>query len=75
MCSSDLGHGVLHDVAAPRVQQAVEAPARPLCEVGPVDEHDLEPSQRRVPGDTGAGGAAADHQQVGLEAWHRVNAS
>jgi hypothetical protein len=69
------GHRVLHDIAAPRVQQAVEAATRPLGKVGPVDEHDVEPPQRCVPGDPGAGGAAADHQQLGLEAWHRANAS
>ena len=60
-------HRVLDHVAAARVQQAVEAPARALGEVGAVDEHDVEAAQRGVPGDAGAGGAAADHQHLGLK--------
>ena len=71
-----LGHAllgrdrVLDHVAPAGVQQAVEAPARALGEVGAVDEHDVEAAQRGVPGDAGAGRAAADHQDIGLSDGH-----
>ena len=61
---------VLDDVAAAGVQQAVEAPARPLGEVAPLDEDDVEAAQRGVPRHAGAGRAASDHQHIGLDGWH-----
>ena len=45
----------------------MEAPARPLGEVAALDEHGVEAAQRGVPRDAGAGGAAADHEDVGLQ--------
>ena len=60
------GDGVLDDVAAAGVQQAVEAAARALGEVAALDEHHVEAPQRGVPGDPGACGAAADDEDVGL---------
>ena len=61
---------VLDGVAPARVQQAVEAPARALGQVGAVDEDDVEAAQRGVPGDAGAGGAAADDEDIGAEDGH-----
>ena len=45
----------------------MEAAARALGEVAALDEHDVEAAQRGVPRDAGAGRAAADHQDLGLE--------
>ena len=67
------GARVLDRVAAARVQQSVEAPARPLGQVEAVHEHDVVAAQRRVPGHAGAGGATADHQYVGAERGHGVS--
>ena len=64
---------ILDRVAAARMQQAVEPPARPLGQIGAVDEHDVEPAQRGIPGHAGAGGASADHQYVGAEHGHGVS--
>ena len=69
------GDGVLDDVAAAGVQQAVEAAARALGEVAALDEHDVEAAQGGVPRDAGAGGAAADDEDVGLDGRHERDAS
>ena len=61
-------HRILDHVAAAGVQQPVEAAARSLAEVAALDQHDVEAAQRGVPGHPGAGGAAADDEDVGLEA-------
>ena len=66
------GARVLDRVAAARVQQPVEAAAGSLGEVGAVDEDDVESAQRRVPGHAGAGGASADHEDIGAQCDHRV---
>ena len=60
-------HRVLDDVAPARVQQAVEAAARALDQVGALDEHDVEAAQRRVPGRPDARGPAADDQDLRLD--------
>jgi hypothetical protein len=52
----------------------VEAPAGPLAEVPPLDEHDVEPAQSGVPRHPGARGAATDHHHFGPELRHAANA-
>ena len=52
------------------MQQPVEAPARALGQVGAVDEDDVEAAQGGVPRHAGAGGAAADDEDVGLQDGH-----
>ena len=69
------GDGILDDVAPAGVQQAVEAAARALGEVAALDEHHVEAAQRGVPGHTGAGRAAADHQHIGLQVGHVAHAN
>ena len=66
------GVGVLDHVAPARMDQAVEAAARALGQVEPVDEHHVETAQRRVPRHAGARGAATDHEDVGGERGHGV---
>ena len=61
---------VLDRVAPARVQQPVEAPARALGQVGAVGEDDVEAAQGGVPRHAGAGGAAADDEDVGAEDRH-----
>jgi hypothetical protein len=61
---------ILHDIAPAGVQQAVEAAARALGEVGAVDEDDVVPAQCGVPGDPGAGAAATDDEHLGLQRGH-----
>ena len=56
---------VLDGVAPARMQQPVEAPARAFGQVGAVDEDDVEAAQGGVPRHAGAGGAAADDEDVG----------
>jgi hypothetical protein len=74
-----LGHAllrrdrILDHVAAAGVQQAVEAAARALGEVRAIDERDVEPAQRGIPGNAGTRGAAADDQDVSLEARHTAS--
>src|SRR5262249_6158376 len=62
--------GVLDRVAAARVQQAVEAPARALGEIGTIDEDDVEAAQGGIPGHAGAGRAATDDEDVGAQRSH-----
>jgi hypothetical protein len=69
----DRRHAVLDHIAPAGVQQAVEAAARALGQVGALDEDRVEAAQCRVPGDAGAGGTTADHQDIGLEARHRAS--
>jgi hypothetical protein len=52
------------------VQQAVEAPAGALGQVGAVDEDDVEAAQGGIPRRARAGGAAADDEHVGLQDRH-----
>jgi hypothetical protein len=52
------------------VEQSVEASAGALGEVVPVHEHDVEAAQGRIPGDSRAGHATADHEHVGAERLH-----
>src|SRR6185503_3187653 len=66
----DGGVRVLDRVAPAGVQQAVEAARGPLGEVPAFGEDRVEPAQRAVPGDGGAGGASADDQHVGLHRGH-----
>ena len=48
----------------------MEAPARALGQIGAVDEDDVEAAQGGVPRHAGAGGAAADDEDVGAEDRH-----
>ena len=64
---------VLHDVAPAGVQEAVEAAARALGEVGAVDEDDVVAAQCGVPGDPGAGAAATDDEHLGLQRGHAAS--
>ncbi len=61
---------VLDRVATSGVQQAVEAAARALGEIRAVDQHHVQPAQRRVPGHARARGAATDHEHIGAERGH-----
>ena len=67
------GARILDRVAAARVQQTVEAAAGALGQVAAVDEHDVEPAQRRVPSHSGARRATTDHQDLGAERDHRFS--
>jgi hypothetical protein len=69
------GDRILDHVAPARVQQAVEAPARALGEVGAVGQDHAEAAQGGVPGDTGAGRTTADHQDIGLQLGHERSLS
>src|SRR5262249_58979193 len=68
------GLRVAHDVAAARVQEAVEAAGGPLAEVHPFDEHRPVAAHGRVADDARAGGAPADHKHVRLEPLHATPA-
>ena len=67
------GPRVLDGVAPAGVQQAVEAPARALGQIGSVDKHHVVAAQRSVPGHPGARRAAADDQDLGAERHHCVS--
>ena len=66
------GPRVLDRVAPAGVQQPVEASARALGEVLTIHEHDVIAAQRRVPSDSRAGRATADHEDLGVERHHPI---
>src|SRR5690606_7498460 len=66
----DGGFGVLDDVATPRMEEAVEAAARPVGDVPLLDEDGVEPPHHQIAEDAGPGGPASDHQYLGLVPLH-----
>src|SRR5690606_24714212 len=61
---------VFDDVAPAAVDKPVIAPGCAVGQVALFDQDYLNPTQRRIPRHTCAGGTAADHQEFSLKLFH-----